>query len=225
MLRRRALLPMMTAFTVVTAVLLYLAFLGFGAPAAGVAAVVGGGVLAFTMFRLPFQSLVWAKGIEGERAAAEHLAPLESEGYILLHNRKVPGSKGDIDHVVIGPTGVAVVETKNWGGRVELRGDRLWVGDHERTWAVDQLYREALAVQVALGDELTRHRVTVTPILCVIGGAARSARSVNGVAIAVGRDLAGLIRDRPPVFDEDEVLEIARAADDRLRVVYAWDAD
>ena len=141
-----------------------------------------------SILRLPFESLVWAKGIEGERKAAEYLAPLEADGFIVLNNRRIPGSKGDIDHIVIGPTGIFPIETKNWSGRLAVRNDRLFVGEQDRTWALEQLYREALAVQVALNEELTRHRVTVTPILCAIGGA--DSRS------SVGRGRGDLRRSR-----------------------------
>lgn len=223
-LKRRALLPLTTSLAVVVATLLFFAFQPVGVWAGAIAAVVGGGAIAFAILRLPFESLVWAKGIEGEKAAAEYLAPLEAEGHIVLNNRRIPGAKGDIDHVIVGPTGIAVIETKRWGGKLEVHNDRLFVGDHDRTWAVEQLYREALAVQLALSSELTHHRVTVTPILCAIGGVARGARMVGGVAISDGRNLASLLRDRPIVFDEAQVLELARAADERLRLIYPWEA-
>jgi hypothetical protein len=48
---------------------------------------------------------------------------------------------------------------------------------------------------------------------------------VGGVAISSGSDLAAILRQRPVVFDEAQVLELARAADQRLRVVYAWEGN
>src|SRR5665811_653959 len=123
--------------------------------------------------------------------------PLLDAGFVVLHNRLLPGVQGDIDHLVIGPTGIFPIETKNWSGRVDVRFDRLFVGDHDRTFVVQQIYREALAVQVALGEELTAHRVTVTPILVALGGVAWFERLVAGVHVTDGKGLAKLLADRP----------------------------
>ena len=224
-LKRRAALPLVVGTSVVVMAVVFFSLQGLGVWVGSVGAIVTGFVFAILIFRLPFESLVWAKGIEGERKAAEYLAPLEADGFIVLNNRRIPGSKGDIDHIVIGPTGIFPIETKNWSGRLAVRNDRLFVGEQDRTWALEQLYREALAVQVALNEELTRHRVTVTPILCAIGGLTRGARSAVGVTISDGRDLAKLLRERPEVFDESQVLELARAADRRLRQSYVWETD
>src|SRR3990170_6530054 len=63
-----------------TAVIVMVAvFLGlqvFGTPIASTAAVIVGVGFAYALFRLPFESLVWAKGIEGERKTAAFLEPL-----------------------------------------------------------------------------------------------------------------------------------------------------
>ena len=222
-LKRRAALPLVVGLSVVVMTTIFYSLQPAGIWAGSVGAAITGFVFAVAILRLPFESLVWARGIEGERKAAEYLAPLESDGFIVLNNRRIPGSKGDIDHIAIGPTGIFPIETKNWSGRLEVRNDRLFVGEQDRTWALEQLYREAFAVQVALGQELTRHRVTVTPILCAIGGVARGSRSAAGVAISDGRDLARLLRDRPRVFDDDEILELASAADRRLRQSFEWE--
>lgn len=223
LLKRRALLPLTTSLSIAVMGVIFFAFQPIGVWVGAIGAVIAGAAAGFTILRLPFESLVWAKGIDGEKAAAEYLAPLEAEGFIILNNRRIPGAKGDIDHLVVGPTGVFPIETKNWGGKLEVHNERLFVGDQDRTWALEQLYREALAVQVALGDELTRHRVTVSPVLCAIGGVARGSRSAAGVLITDGRDLAKLLRERPRMFDDDQVLELARAADARLRQTYAWE--
>jgi hypothetical protein len=131
--------------------------------------------------------------------------------------------KADIDSLVIGPTGVFPIETKNWGGKVEIKSDRLFVGEHDRSWVIEQVYREALAVQVALGEELTRHRVKVTPILCAIKGVVPKAGIAGGVHVVDGKRLARLVTDRPTVFDDEAVQRLARLADQRLRLPYDWE--
>jgi len=54
------------------------------------------------------------RGIRGEEAVADVLAALPSS-YWVLHG--VWTGHGDVDHVVIGPTGVFALETKAWEGR------------------------------------------------------------------------------------------------------------
>ena len=109
----------------------------------------------------------YGKGAEGERRTATSLERMT--GYTVLHDRKIPGSRANIDHVVIGPAGVFVVETKNCSGRVTLKGDDLLVNGRRRTAVVEQTWREAVAVQTALSTELARLGRDVTPVLCIHG--------------------------------------------------------
>jgi hypothetical protein len=224
-LKRRAALPLMVGSSVILMVATFLGLQAFGTFIASVTAVFVGVGFVYALFRLPFESLVWAKGIEGERKTAAFLEPLLDAGFVVLYNRQIPGMKGDIDSLVIGPTGVFPIETKNWGGRVTVKNDRLFVGDFDRTWVLEQVYREALAVQVALGEELTAQRVTVTPVICAIGGMTRSERTASGVHVTDGKRLARLLADRPRVFDDETVQRIARLADQRLRLPLPWEAE
>lgn len=59
-------------------------------------------------------------GIEAEQATAEELAKLGPE-YIVLHSRQVPASNADLDHLVIGPHGVALVDSKYRTGEMTYR--------------------------------------------------------------------------------------------------------
>jgi Nuclease-related domain len=54
------------------------------------------------------------RGILGEQAVADVLGALPSS-YWVLHG--VPTGHGDVDHVIIGPTGVFALETKGWEGK------------------------------------------------------------------------------------------------------------
>lgn len=224
-LKRRAALPILVASALIVMWGSYLNLQPFGAPIAGTGAMLVGAAFVFAMSRLPFDSLVWAKGVEGERRAAAYIDPLIDAGFVVVYNRLIPGIKADIDCLAIGPTGVFPIETKNWRGKLDVRGDRLFVGDHDRTWVLQQVYREALAVQVALGEELTRERLTVTPVICAIGGVASIQKVASGVHITDGKGLARLLTDRPRVLDDEGVQRIARLADRHLPLPYVWEAE
>ena len=60
----------------------------------------------------PHSTVAWAYGANGERALGNLLDPLRDEGLAVLHDRRIPGSKANIDHVVIAPWGVFVVDAK-----------------------------------------------------------------------------------------------------------------
>src|SRR2546426_10659207 len=72
------------------------------------------------------------KGLQGEERVAWELSYLSDE-FLLLNDVMLPGSKGNIDHVVVGPTGVFIVETKNYSGKYVCYGDRwFFQGIHQK---------------------------------------------------------------------------------------------
>ena len=93
---------------------------------------IGGVILALS--DQPTSTKAWARGSAGERKVADALA--EVDGVRVLHDRRVPGTTGNIDHVVIGPGGVFVVDAKLYAGTIRVRdvgglfkrNQRLYVG-------------------------------------------------------------------------------------------------
>jgi hypothetical protein len=64
----------------------------------------------------------WNKGIVGEKTVAEYLNQLP-EDYFIFNDVKFPGSYGNLDHIVIGPNGIFVIETKNYNGFFIVKED------------------------------------------------------------------------------------------------------
>ena len=160
----------------------------------------------------------WREGAEGERRTARHLDGLADAGFIVFHDRRVPGYGGNLDHVAIGPSGIWAIETKSWTGKVEIDGDELMVRGHPRDKAVDQVFREATAVQIALGEAATRLGLTVTPVLCL--HRARMpffAKAVQGVRVVSGKQLVSLLRNAENRLTGEQVQALAREAERVLR--------
>jgi len=111
-------------------------------------------VVASALFATPNSITAWQTGAQGELRTARLLEPLEGEGFRVLHDRKIPGSRANIDHIVIGPPGIYVVETKSLGGALQIRDNDVFVSGRRRTKMIDEVKREALAVQTALAKEL-----------------------------------------------------------------------
>src|ERR1700674_5275724 len=93
---------------------------------------IGGVILALS--DEPKSTKAWARGSEGERELAAALADVD--GVHVLNDRRVPGTRGNIDHIVIGPGGVFVVDAKLYAGTIRVRDvgglfkreERLYVG-------------------------------------------------------------------------------------------------
>jgi hypothetical protein len=90
------------------------------------------------------------RGIQGEQRVAEVLAELAPSGYRVLHDLDI--GRGNADHVLVGPTGVFVIETKDWGGRFYSRRGRLMFNQRAAAEVVGQVRAAALAIQGRLDD-------------------------------------------------------------------------
>jgi Flp pilus assembly protein TadG len=65
-------------------------------------------------------------GMYGEQHVAEVLAGELPADYVLINGLKLPRGSGDVDHVVVGPNGVFLLETKTMAGRIVCESDGTW---------------------------------------------------------------------------------------------------
>jgi hypothetical protein len=183
------------------------------------------GALAFfvvaisVVWVVPASAQNWANGASGEALTARALELLKVNGFVILHNRFIPGMSAHIDHIVIGPPGVAVVVIESYSGQLRVRGNDVYVHGYPGTWkTVGEVKQEAWAVSLALAGELQRRRVKVRPILCVHrANLPFFLRSPRGVSIVDGRGLVKLLCAARPVLSPADVRILARLANDRLR--------
>lgn len=84
-------------------------------------------IMLFVVAALSFFSGggTWSVGAEGEETVAEYLSLL-GDPYRVIHDIVLPNMRGNIDHLVLGPNGVFVIETKNNNGFISCNGD-LWL--------------------------------------------------------------------------------------------------
>ncbi len=120
----------------------------------------------------PQSTRAWAKGSEGERRLAAHLLRTVGDRAVLLHDRKVPRTRGNIDHLAVAASGVWVIDAKNYTGLVQRRDKggwfktdyHLYVGGRDRTKIVAGLGWQVEAVRSALGGV----EVPIHAALCFI---------------------------------------------------------
>lgn len=130
---------------------------------------VGGLLLALQ--GAPQHESAFHQGAVAERAVADSLAVrTDSDRVITLHNRRMPSGRADIDHLAIAPTGVWVIDTKDWKGKVEISSPwfgnpRLLIRGRDCTNLIDGLERQIAAVRAVL-DGAGYHEITVRGALC-----------------------------------------------------------
>jgi hypothetical protein len=122
----------------------------------------------------PQSTTAWAKGAEGERRLGAGFDALATAGVVTIHDRRIPGSRANIDHIAVAPSGVCVIDAKRYRGQVTKRDVggwfstdyRLYVGRRDCTKLVGAMTRQLDAVQRALGD--AHADVPVRPVLCFV---------------------------------------------------------
>lgn len=66
------------------------------------------------------------KSTHAEKTVARHLKGLP-EGYFVFNDLKLPDIKGNIDHLVIGPSGYYIIENENLEGEIIFNEDRFYI--------------------------------------------------------------------------------------------------
>ena len=130
-------------------------------------------LFALAWVRLAFRQYARAtryrKGIRGEELVSSLLAGLPDDFY-LINDVTLPGHRGNIDHVLVGPCGVVTIETKNYRGVIRCDRDQ-WFVDGRRIRSISrQVVQGAMAVKDCLSDRSAAFRTS-------------RARWVEGVAV------------------------------------------
>lgn len=69
----------------------------------------------------PGHLTAWANGAAGERFLAAHLDRELAGMATVLHDRSVPTTNGNIEHLVVASSGIWIIDAKNYSGKVDLR--------------------------------------------------------------------------------------------------------
>jgi hypothetical protein len=131
------------------------------------ATLAGLAVAALVGWRLRFrpseQARAWQRGAAGEQQTARLLGRLGRDGYVVLHDLAMPDSPANLDHLVIGRSGVFVIDSKQWTGSVHQSSDGLIWHNHyrlDRTLATVRWQAETLGRLLG---------IPVAPVICVHG--------------------------------------------------------
>jgi hypothetical protein len=147
----------------------------------------------------------WERGAEGESQTAEALATL-GPGWVIWHDVAWPGRRyANIDHVVVGPTGIFVVDSKNWSGSISIRNGVLRQNGYGREREVAGCAEAAIAVGSLVPDFMT----TCHPVMCFTSPVSVEER-IRDVTVCSTTNLVSTITAGPLVLDADRVAQVAR---------------
>ena len=119
---------------------------------------IGGLILALSDD--PQSTKAWATGTQGEERLGRQLDAVLQAGVHVLHDRRIPTTNANIDHIVVCPSGVFVIDAKKYQGqRPSLRIDGGWtrprtetliIGSRSGTKLVDGVHKQVNLVRARL---------------------------------------------------------------------------
>jgi hypothetical protein len=165
--------------------------------------------LLLALSSAPQHESAFARGAQGERTVAAGLERRVAQGSVrLLHDRRMPRGRGNIDHLAVAPTGVYVIDAKAHTGRVRIvrplfGSERLLIGGRDWTKLLDGLDRQVAAVRQVV-EALDCAAVPVRGVLCFTNADLPWLRTANlrGHLLMYGRALAKELNSGGPLTAE-----------------------
>jgi len=165
-------------------------------------------------------------GLLGEKIVAEAIAPLTVDGCRIFHD--VPAAGFNLDHVIVGPTGVFALETKTRRAGPALAGRRpdeitfdgvqLIFPWGEDNFGLAQAHDRAAWLATWLRDT-AGEPVLPVPVLTFPGWNVTTTAAGADVAVVSPSAIPGLVRNRAAVLSAAQVDHIARQLETLCRDV------
>jgi ssDNA-binding Zn-finger/Zn-ribbon topoisomerase 1 len=164
----------------------------------------------------PQSTRAWAIGAAGEEKLSAELGKVP--GLRVLNDRRVPNTSGNIDHIVIAPAGVFVVDAKHLTGRIELRDKggpfrrdmHLYVGGRDQSKLAGGMGWQVEAVRTALESAGVDPSPPLVPVLCFIDGdwpILFPPDEFEGVRLESERSIVKLLM-RPRALDQSDIARL-----------------
>jgi len=157
-----------------------------------------------------------------QRRTSRQLAKLGRSGYHAINGNIIPDSEEQIDHLVVGPTGVFAIDSEEWDKRLAVRtrkGRELWHGPFSMKERLQHAQWEAQQAADLLSG-VTGKPVTVRPAMAVYGPKIPwDVATIRDVDVFSGPRLRKYLRRRAKQngvrpLTTDEIDRIRKAADE-----------
>jgi hypothetical protein len=156
----------------------------------------------------------WRQGVQGEKATAKALRGLVAKGWVLVNDIDI--GRGNIDHVLLGPPGAFLLESKNLHGVLAVQRGVLsvrWREDPHDGYENHRLSVRMETLARTFGALLEREGaagIPVQPVVVLWGNfEQRSVQSKAGVAWVRGNALASVLASRPTQLSPEQVQRTA----------------
>ncbi len=135
------------------------------------------------------------KGAEGEETVARILSFLPTNHTVFNDLQLDPGGPA-FDHIVVSPSGIFVIETKNWNGDITFQNGQVFCNGHAPSRPpLKQVKEEAAALLKHLSASGCP-AAPVYPVICFVGNRPKGdLANVGGVRICTETDLPDLFEN------------------------------
>ncbi len=171
---------------------------------------------------LPYRT--YRSGLTGEQTVVKNLSEKLSNAYSLFNDVLLKDGKrtGNVDHIIVGPTGIFVIETKNNKGTVTYDGNR-WTGisGSPSRQAISNTFR---VKDILKGCEVFKENAPYVNAVVVFTNSKVSLQlsknpewcKVLQIRGLTDSRLADYIRSEPIRFSDEEVASVERALKARI---------
>lgn len=140
----------------------------------------------------------WDRGADGERQVGAMLDQLP-DPYVVFHDLQIPGSKANVDHLVIGTSGIWAIDTKNYQYPVTIGSGKgagkLWTGRRPLADTMETTKWEADSVAELIG-------YAVDPVMCIIAPSLPEQNfEFAGLAVCAPSHLRQVVADADGAID------------------------
>jgi hypothetical protein len=125
----------------------------------------------------PQSTRAWGVGSVGEQRLGTFLNTLnDDQSTIILHDRRIPGTRANIDHIAVTPSGLYAIDAKNYSGKVQ-RIDKggwfssdlhLYVGRRNCTKLIAGMAQQLAAIRAVAEPLIEECGVNVVGVLCFV---------------------------------------------------------
>jgi hypothetical protein len=154
---------------------------------------------------------IWSKGAKGEKIVAKKLKELPKK-YTAIRDVKIPNYGGDFDHVVVGPTGIYIIETKNYKPTY-IPDENCWYHTSGRVSELNPAKQVKLQVsklngflEPKLGKKF--NKAVIFPVISPINHNLIFKNKIKSYEIVYPEDLVGYISHKRKILTSSEVKEI-----------------
>ncbi|MEN6553689.1 MAG: nuclease-related domain-containing protein [Methanobacterium sp.] len=154
---------------------------------------------------------IWSKGAKGEKIVAKKLKKLP-EKYTAIRDVKIPNYGGDFDHLVVGPTGIYIIETKNYKPTY-IPGEDCWYHTSGRVAQLNPAKQVKLQVsklnnflEPKLGKKVSKK--VIFPVISPINHNLIFKNDIKSYEIVYPEDLVHYISHRRKILNSNEINEI-----------------